>query len=223
MAAVKRKAGAVAAVRSAKVVPIRQGVEAEGARLERDRRLAASIAAMARGDTRALEALYRETVGRVYGLALRIVRVHEAAEEVAEDVFVQAWRTAGTYSPARGAPLAWLLTIARSRALDCLRRDEPALAHPDPEQLAVPGESGVADDPMDLLAACRAQVEVARALERLSPRERQLLALAFFRGLSHQEIAAHSGLPLGSVKTYIRRSLATLREMLAPSLPRNEP
>ncbi len=226
MAAARRRAGpgeAPGAGRTADVVPIRRGIAESAATLERDRRLAGAIAAMAAGDARALESLYRETVGRLYGLALRIVRVHEAAEEVTEDAFVQAWRTAGTYAPSRGAPLAWLLTIARSRALDHLRRAEPAIAHPDPERLVAPGEPGLADDPEDLLLACETRGEVARALARLGARDRQLLALAFFRGLSHQEIASHAGLPLGTVKTHIRRSLAMLRESLSAAPRRNDP
>ena len=221
MAAQRRKAGLGAGEtpsRTAKVVPIRPGMVLSGAdagRLARDRRLGDALAGVARGETRALEQLYRETVGRVYGIAIRIVRAHEAAEEVAEDVYVQVWRTASRFDPARGSPIAWLLTIARSRALDYLRRDEPAFPHPDPQSLAGPDEAGGGGNPQDLLLACEAQGEVARALARLDPRARQLLALAFFRGLSHQEIALHAGLPLGTVKTHIRRALATLRETLA--------
>lgn len=228
MAAAKRKSGRGGepeTVHLAKVVPIRRGLGApsreEAERAERDRRHAGWVEAIAAGDTRALEALYRDTVGRVYGLALRIVRVHEAAEEVAEDVFVQVWRTAGRWDAARGAPLAWILTIARSRALDYLRRDEPAIAHPEPEMLAEPATGDFAGDPLDLLTATEARGEIARALGRLSALQRQLVALAFFKGLSHQEIAVHAGLPLGTVKTYIRRSLAILREAMAPAARRD--
>jgi RNA polymerase sigma-70 factor (ECF subfamily) len=169
---------------------------------------------MARGESQALAALYEAALGRVYGLALRIVRTREAAEEVAIDVFVQAWRTAATYDALRGAPLTWLLTICRSRALDHLRRAEPADPHPDPESLAAADPLARSTDPQDLLLACEGEARLKRALESLTALQRQLIALAFFRGLTHQEIAAHARLPLGSVKTYIRRALAQLRAEL---------
>ena len=180
----------------------------------RDRQLAELIQAMARGESQALAALYEAALGRVYGLALRIVRTREAAEEVAIDVFVQAWRTAATYDALRGAPLTWLLTICRSRALDHLRRAEPADPHPDPESLAAADPLARSTDPQDLLLACEGEARLKRALESLTALQRQLIALAFFRGLTHQEIAAHARLPLGSVKTYIRRALAQLRAEL---------
>ncbi len=217
MAAARHKEGRRPAA-GAKVVPIRPALareaEEEAARLARNRRLAALVARVAAGDTRALEQLYGACIGRVYAVAFRIVRVHEAAEEVAEDTFVQAWRTARTYDPARGGPLAWLLTIARSRALDHLRRDEPFEAHPDPDALRGAGEG--AGDPLDLLAAFRDHRRLGEALRALQPGQRQLIALAFFRGLTHQEIAAQARLPLGTVKTSIRRGLATLRAALEP-------
>lgn len=176
--------------------------------------LAMLIASIAKGDERALEALYEETVGRLYGLALRIVRNRESAEEVTEDVFIQVWRSASSFDAARGAPLAWLLTICRSRALDHLRRAEPALAHPEPEALRAPDAHDAHGDPQDLLFAARNNAQLTRSLAILTPTQRQLVALAFFRGLTHQEIAAHSGLPLGSVKTHIRRALSILRQEL---------
>ena len=222
MAAARGKAGIdgeVSRTAGAKVVPIRRGLAgASGEPSEaaaRDRQLARAIAGIAGGDERALEGLYAQTVARVYGIALRIVRVREAAEEVAEDVFVQVWRTAASYDPARGGPLAWILTIARSRALDYLRRDDRAEAHPEPELLHRHEDLRGAGDPQDILVACENHRELARALGGLSAIQRQLIALAFFRGLTHQEIADHAGLPLGTVKTCIRRGLAAMREALA--------
>ena len=186
-----------------------RGIPVEAARAEGDRQLTMLIEAVARADAQALERLYAETLGRVFGLALRIVRRREAAEEVAVDVYLQVWRTAATFDALRGGPVTWLLTICRSRALDHLRREEPAVPHPDPEVLAP--VDGRGDDPQDLLAACQGNARLLRALGSLSALQRQLIALAFFRGLTHREIAAHARLPLGSVKTYIRRALAQLR------------
>lgn len=180
-----------------------------------DALMAAWIARMAGGDAQALKSLHEATLGRVYGLALRIVRTRESAEEVAVDVYLQAWRKAHTYDALRGAPLAWLLTLCRSRALDHLRRAEPTEAHADPESLARPETLERQEDPQDLLVAVESHSQLRRALEDLSALQRQLIALAFFRGLTHQEIAAHARLPLGSVKTYIRRALAELRARLS--------
>ena len=189
-------------------------IPVEAARAERDRQLAMLIEAVAKGDSVALEKVYAQTLGRVFGLALRIVRRREAAEEVAVDVYLQVWRTARTFDALRGGPLTWLLTICRSRALDLLRRDDPAIVHPEPEALATTPDARQGEDPLDLLAACEGNARLARALAALTPLQRQLIALAFFRGLTHSEIAAHSRLPLGSVKTYIRRALAQLRAEL---------
>jgi len=184
------------------------------ARQARDRQLAGLVAAIASGEATALRQLHELTAGRVYGLALRIVRTRESAEEVAIDTFTQVWRTAATYDPLRGGPLTWMLTIARSRALDHLRRAEPAEPHPDPDALRTYEPTRRGDDPQDLLLAVEGNTALLRALEELSALQRQLIELAFFRGLTHQEIAEHARLPLGSVKTYIRRALAELRARL---------
>jgi len=168
------------------------------------------LAAIAQQDESALAALYDATVGRVYGLALRIVRKPEAAEEVVADVYLQVWRKAAQYDVARGRALTWLLTICHSRALDQLRRRDEAETHPEPETLRADLHEGD-NDPLDLLQAIENQSAIYAALETLNPIQRQLIALAFFKGLSHQEAAEQSGLPLGTVKTHIRRALEQLR------------
>ena len=149
----------------------------------------------------------------MYGLALRITRKPEAAEEVVADVYLQVWRKAATYDAARGRALTWLLTICHSRALDQLRRKDEAEAHPEPESLRPELLEGD-NDPLDLLQAIENQSAVYAAMETLNPIQRQLIALAFFKGLSHQEAADQSGLPLGTVKTHIRRALEQLRQTL---------
>jgi RNA polymerase sigma-70 factor (ECF subfamily) len=164
-------------------------------------------------DQKALAALYDQTVGRVYGLALRVSRNEQAAEEIAEDVYLQVWKSAATYSEERGHPLAWMMVITRSRALDYLRRQDPAQSHPEPETLAEYGDSG--NDPRELLEALQSGTALHAAIADLPAIQRQLLALAFFQGLSHSEIAAHACLPLGTVKTHLRRALAALRAVLA--------
>lgn len=182
--------------------------------------LAALLVRIARHDETALEALYRATVGRVYGMALRIPRNAENAEEATEEVFFQVWRQAARFDPARGRPLGWLLTLARSRALDQFRRRDQALIHPEPETLHGNEPEGEAEgcDPQDLLVATRAHRSLHLALAALGPLPRQMVALAFFRGLSHEEIASQTALPLGTVKSHIRRALAMLRAALSPDL-----
>ena len=160
-----------------------------------------------------MAALYDATIGRVYSLALRITRKPEAAEEVVADVYLQVWRKAATYDAARGRALTWLLTICHSRALDQLRRKDEADAHPDPDTLR-PDLADGRNDPLDILQALENQSAIYSALQTLNPIQRQLIALAFFKGLSHQETADQSGLPLGTVKTHIRHALAQLRQTL---------
>jgi RNA polymerase sigma-70 factor (ECF subfamily) len=171
-------------------------------------------------DEDAFAELYDATVARVHGLALRILREPRAAEEVTEDVFFQVWRQARRYDPARGRPLAWMLTIARSRALDHLRRRDPAQSHAEPDTL-LEAEPAAAGGPQDLLVASRDNARVHAALASLDPVPRQLIALAFFRGYTHEEIALHEDLPVGTVKSHIRRALAALRTILAPGTERS--
>ncbi len=184
-------------------------------------RLRALIARIAKQDEAALGELYDATQGRVHGVALRITRNVQLAEEVAEDTFWQVWRQALRYDESRGNAMAWLLTIARSRALDALRRDDEAEAHPEPEALLADAPSGEGD-PQDLLAATERDRAVHAALATLDVLPRQLLALAFFRGLTHEEIAAQTALPLGTVKSHIKRSLAVLKGLLANHYPASE-
>jgi len=173
--------------------------------------LAALMVGMAAGEQRALERFYRLTIGRVFSQALYIVRNRATAEEVAEDVYVQIWHTVADYDPQRCTPLGWALVICRSRAIDSLRRAEKAIADPDPTErldAVTQSEPGL----QDLLQATQAHRALHAALNRLRPLQRQLLGLAFFRGLTHSEISAVVHLPLGTVKSQIRRALATLRE-----------
>lgn len=171
------------------------------------------ISAMAQRDEAALSAFYDATLGRAWALALRITRNREATEEVLMDAYLQVWKNPAGWSRERGSPLAWLLVIVRSRALDFLRRREPAEAHPEPETLNEAEHAGD-NDPMDILLACESNGAVHAALVKLVPVQRQLLALAFFGGMSHEEIAAHAAMPLGTVKSHLRRALIALREHL---------
>jgi RNA polymerase sigma factor (sigma-70 family) len=178
-----------------------------------DDTLCGHLKGMIARDQAALSRLYDATAGRLYGVALRIVRQADMAEEVVSDTYFQAWRDCGRYDAARGKVLAWLLIICRSRALDALRRRDEAMSHPDPHELSE--ETGdPRENPQDLLSAVQESSALHAALSTLSPLQRQLVALAFFRGYSHSEIEEHTGIPLGSVKTHIRKALSVLRGVL---------
>lgn len=179
--------------------------------------LGALIQGMAAGEEAALERFYDLSVGKAYALASRIMRDAAAAEEAVEDAYFQVWRDAGRYDPGRGNPLAWLLTIVRSRALDALRRRDSAETYAD--RLDCEERIGTDDaGPGDLLETMERASAVHAALSELSPQARQLIGLAFFRGLTHQEISAECQMPLGTVKTVIHRACQKLRSRLAVSV-----
>jgi RNA polymerase sigma-70 factor (ECF subfamily) len=175
--------------------------------------LASLIQRMAQGREDALGELYDATVPLVYGLALRITRSPQTAEEVTGATYWQAWLQARRFDLSRGSPRSWLLSIARSRALDALRHIEVAKRYSEPES-QIEHELAWQADPQDLLLAVERTTLLHAALARLDPLPRQLIALAFFRGLTHAEIAAHVALPLGTVKSHIRRAIETLRVAL---------
>ncbi|MCQ8181915.1 sigma-70 family RNA polymerase sigma factor [Methylomonas sp. SURF-1] len=171
------------------------------------------VAAIVDQDQSALERLYDCLVDQVYGLALRITGRVQCAEEVAQDTFWQVWRQAPRFDPTRGSVKAWVMTMARSRALDALRQRDTQQTELAEEALAaVAAPAG--QMPTDLLGAVQQGHILHAALAQLEPVPRQLLALAFFRGLSHDEIAENCGLPLGTVKSHIRRGLQSMQHLL---------
>ncbi len=165
-------------------------------------------------DQAALALLFKAMSARVYGLALRITGNAQLAEEVTEDTFFQVWRQAPRFDPVRGTAKAWILTITRSRALDARRSIPPFDALPEHET-EIDSDSQRNDQLTDLLSATEQNEWLHAALASMEPLPRQLIALSFFRGLTHDEIAAHTDLPLGTVKSHIRRAIISLREALA--------
>ena len=207
---------------------VAEAIDAEAANAKRDAEnlaLWSLVQAMARQEEHALSAFYDATMRRVFTIAQRIVQRPELAEEAVSDTYMQVWREATRYDASRGRVMGWLLIIARSRALDCLRRQDEAVSYPEPHllqdsevdeygELQQSSDAASFASPPDLLATTERNTALHQALLTLAPIERQLLALAFFRGLSHAEIAEHAGLALGTVKTHIRRALASLRAVL---------
>lgn len=170
------------------------------------------------GDAQALATLYDATAERVYAIALRVTGDAADAEEAAADVYAQVWRRADRYDPARGSVAAWLAVLAHSRAIDRRRRrgEGPPLLVGDDAQAALEREASETDDTCDLVAALEEGSRVRAAMAALSPAQRRLVGLAFLEGLSHPEIAERTGLPLGTVKSHIRRGLEALRRALEP-------
>ncbi len=163
---------------------------------------------MAAEDESALEHFYHATLHRVFGLAIRIVRDSATAEDVVADVYHQAWTQAARYRPERGRPLTWLLTICRTRALDRVRKQTRLRSLHEKEA----SQSSVSEaSPQDLLESSERGSRIHQLLGNLSQIQRDVLALAYFKDLSHQQIANQLGMPLGTVKTHIRRALQVLR------------
>lgn len=187
-----------------------------------DVELAALVLRICAQHEASLARLYEATSGRIYGLVLRVVRNTAVAEEVVEDVFWQVWREAPRFDAGRGKVLAWLLTIARSRAIDALRRQERVRAHEqatdDDETIEALADHDRNPGPDELVAASQHHVRLHALLATLEPLQRQLLSLAFFRGCTHEEIAEQTGLALGTVKSHIRRTLVALKSQLAPAI-----
>jgi len=172
---------------------------------------------VADGDQSALTALYDSTSRLVFGLILRVVTDRSIAEEVLLDVYTQVWRQASTYDARRGAPLAWLMTIARTRGIDRLRSGKHE--HQNKESLDAIGEAAAstASPEADSVMAERRRL-VRSALDTLSAEQREVIELAYYSGLSHSEIALRLGQPLGTVKTRTRLGMMKLRDMLRPLL-----
>ncbi len=183
---------------------------------ERNARLAALLGRVALADQRAFEELYRQTGAHLYAVALRIVRDRAIAEEILQEAYVNVWHHAGTYDAARSHAVTWLTSIVRNRALDLKRRrelDTVTLAGADDESppLDLPSDG---PSPMDLLLAAADARSLRDCVETLDAPTRQAIALAFFQGLSHGELAAHLREPLGTVKSWVRRGLDKLRRCL---------
>lgn len=178
--------------------------------------LAALLQRIGLGEREALRTLYARCAAKLFGLALRILVRRDWAEDVLQESFVNIWRHAADYRPQLAAPMTWMATIVRNRALDCLRRQRA-------ERVAesVPLDDAHADTladhapgPADLALAGQQARALAECLKRLDPRQREVVSLAYLRDLSHSELAQVLSVPLGTVKSWMRRGLDRLRECL---------
>jgi RNA polymerase sigma-70 factor (ECF subfamily) len=183
---------------------------------DRSAELAALVARVALTDQQAFAELYRQTSSHLYAVALRILREPAAAEEVLQEAYVSVWHHAGTYVAARSQPLTWLTAIVRNRCLDLLRRREIDTVTLTPASDDEPGFDPPSDEPspVDLLLQGAEAQSVRDCVETLDAGQKQAIALAFFQGLSHAELAARMREPLGTVKSWVRRGLERLKRCL---------
>lgn len=168
-------------------------------------------------DDSALKALYERTSSKLFGLALRIVRHRDLAEDVLQEAFLSIWRGAGSYRASLSPPMAWMGLIVRSRALDALRKrasDRSDVTNEFDEELAQTLE-GDSPNPMDTTQASEQAFALHQCLGKLDNKQREVVSLAYLRDQSHSELAEQLRLPLGTVKSWIRRGLEQLRQCMA--------
>jgi RNA polymerase sigma-70 factor (ECF subfamily) len=172
--------------------------------------LAEALQRTAGGDLDAFKAVYAATCVKLYGIVVRILGRSELADEVLQEVYVRVWQRAGDFDAATSSPITWLATIARNRALDEARRASMRSLEECPELLQVAGE----DDPS---AAQERSEELRRlyaCLEGLEAEKKEIVLLVYYHGLTREEIASRLARPVATVKTWLRRSLAQLKDCL---------
>ena len=182
-----------------------------------DEQLMALIDRVAQRDEPALKALYDLTSGKLYGLSMRVMRNNEWAEDALQDTFLQIWRNAPDYRASLSPPMAWLGLIVRSRSLDLLRRRKAAREHlsDDIDDAMAETLEGDSPNPMDISLASQQAQALHQCLGKLDNKQREVVSLAYLRDLSHGELADQLKLPLGTVKTWIRRGLDQLRTCMS--------
>ncbi len=195
---------------------------------ERSQELSRLLGRAGVGDRAAFAALYEHTSAHLLGVVLRIQRDRAQAEDILQEVYVNVWRAAQSFDAAQSQPLTWLTSIARNRAIDSLRRTQtqPQLqtSFPNPDNEDADVYDTVADNapgPLDLLSRASDARALAACMESLSAQQRQSVALAFFDGLSHAEVASNMRQPLGTVKSWVRRALMSLKGCLESAVRRD--
>lgn len=185
-----------------------KGEERTEAQLE----LAATLSCIARGDNAAFERLYRTTSAKLYSVISHIVRNDAAAEEVLQDVYFTIWSKSQLYDSSIASPMTWLITVARNKAIDRLRRDGTHI------ETEIERVAGILRDPepmaIDQLARKQQRSHLNRCLEELDVRQREAIRAAFFGGFTYDELAKKASVPLPTLKSWIRRGLLRLKDCL---------
>jgi RNA polymerase sigma-70 factor (ECF subfamily) len=177
------------------------------------------IARAAKGDQQAFEALYDQSSSLLFTLALRILADREDAAELLQEVYLEVWRKGARYDPARGTPIAWLITLTRSRAIDRLR-SRTSKGHgriESIEETDTPELPDLERGPFKAVADMEVRTAVTKALALLPEAQQEALELAYYEGLSHTEIAARLNQPVGTIKTRIKLGMGKLRMALGHS------
>ena len=191
---------------------------------DRSLALSAALSRVALGDRAAFAQLYQLSSAQLFGVILRINTDRAQAEDILQDCFVNIWRAAQSFDAARAQPLTWLTSIARNRAIDSLRRRKTEVStisshasdgdddsdERDPLAAVPSTDAG----PLELLQQAAQAQELTQCIGRLSAEQQQCVALAYYQGLSHAEVAQHLVQPLGTVKSWVRRALMALKDCL---------
>ena len=183
---------------------------------DRGARVTALLSRVAMGDQNAFAEFYDLTASHLYGVAVRILKDAAAAEEILQEAYVNVWHHAGSYEVAKSQPMTWLTSIVRNRCLDQLRRREIDTVTLTSDDDDAP-EYDVPDDdmtPAEMLLAGAEARSVRDCVDALDAGPKQAIALAFYHGLSHSELASHMRQPLGTVKSWVRRALERLKDCL---------
>ena len=163
-------------------------------------------------DTIAFAALYKQTSAKLYGVVARILTRGDVAADVLQEVYVRIWEKAGEFDPVRGSPLAWMATIARNRALDEVRRVRPVSLEDQPEGFEPAAEE---IDPLAARERSEGLTRLVDCLKGLDEEKRAIVLLAYYRGSSREALAKRFGRPVPTIKTWLHRSLAQLRDCLS--------
>ena len=174
--------------------------------------LADALSRCARGERAALREIYDSEAPTMIGIAMRVLKRRDMAEEAVHDAFLRIHQHAGSFDPAKGSARAWIFTIVRNRALNIVRGEAKTDLVDDFEPMGLQDDG---DSPETIMSKLSDARSLKRCLELLEPERRKLILLAYTQGLTHGEIAGKIGAPLGTVKSWIRRSLMTLRECMA--------
>lgn len=176
--------------------------------------LATLLAATGRGDEQAFSQLYQHSSAHLFGLLLRILNRRDWAEEALQDCFLRIWQKAETYAPEKGTALAWLLTVARYRALDLLRVKRPEVALLDEAEAPAMTFADPAENPEARAIEQDGLGRLSDCMKGLQAEQKRSVLLAYYGGYTHQELAQRLKAPLGTVKSWVRRGLLSLRECL---------